>query len=147
MKTFEEIIKTLPYGEGFLFVDKIESIDENTIVGYYKYTSDLFFYHSHFQDNPLVPGVILIETMGQIGMVCHLIYLTNEFSPLSLPVLSNVQAEFFGKVDYNETIKVIGRKKYFRKNILKSYVEMRTLDNMLVATLTASICIIAKKDE
>lgn len=147
MKTFDEIIKSLPYGKGFLFVDKIESIDENTIVGYYAYTSDLFFYDLHFQDNPLVPGVILIETMGQIGMVCHSIYLVNDFSPSTLPVLSNVEAEFFCKVNYNETIKVIGRKIYFRQNIFKSYIEMRTLDNKLIATLTASISIIQKTDE
>ncbi len=144
MKTFEEIIKTLPYGEGFQFVDEIEYVDENMIIGYYTHTSDSFFYHSHFEDNPLVPGVILIETMGQIGMVCHLIYLVDEFSNTTLPVLSNVEAEFFCKVNYNEKLKVIGKKIYFRKKILKSYVEMRTLENELIATVNASICLITK---
>jgi 3-hydroxyacyl-[acyl-carrier-protein] dehydratase len=145
MEISDKIIQALPYGNNFRFVDSIERVDEDTIIGNYTYKEDLPFYHSHFQGNPIVPGVIIIETMGQIGMVCHLIYLSNDYSLSTLPLLSNLEAEFFCNANYNEPIKVIGRKIYFRRNILKSSIEMRKQDDTLIATLTANITLIPKQ--
>ncbi|MDD2635620.1 MAG: hypothetical protein PHW82_09005 [Bacteroidales bacterium] len=142
MDISNKIIKALPYGENFLFVDSIDKVDEEIIIGNYSFKESSPFYNSHFKDKPLVPGVIMIETMGQIGMVCHLIYLTNDYEFKNLPVLSNLEAEFFGNAQYNEPVKVIGRKIYFRRNTLRSSIEMRKQDDSLIATLTASITII-----
>ena len=90
MEIFEKLLKPLPCAENFCFVDELESIDENNIVGHYTYKEDSPFHDSHFKGNPLVPGVIMIETMGQIGMVCHLLYITEDYSFENLPVLSNL---------------------------------------------------------
>lgn len=147
MKTFDDLIDLLPYGKDFLFVDSIESIDDNTIIGYYTFSNKLPFYNSHFKNNPIVPGVIMIETMGQIGMVCHLLYLLKGFPKSSYPILSNLEAEFFNNANYNEKVKVIGKKIYFRKNILKSTIEMRKMDNTLVSTLKANISLTLNQHE
>ncbi len=141
----KKILHALPYGPDFCFVDLIESVNEKQIVGKYTFKKSLAFYSSHFKNAPLVPGVLMVETMGQIGMVSHLIYLTGDFNFNFLPVLSNIEAEFYNNATYDEELTVIGTKVYFRYNILKSSVEMCKSDNSLIARLTANIKIIAAK--
>jgi 3-hydroxyacyl-[acyl-carrier-protein] dehydratase len=74
----KELIEKLPYGPDFLFVDEILSVDENTIVGSYTFRTDALFYRDHFPARPITPGVILIETMAQIGLVCFGFYLEKD---------------------------------------------------------------------
>ena len=73
-----EIIKLLPYTKPFLFVDELTEISENGISGNYTFQENEFFYKGHFKENPITPGVILTETMAQIGVVCLGIFLLKE---------------------------------------------------------------------
>ena len=57
----------LPHRKPFLFVDEIVSCDENGSVSTRKFTDEDFFFKGHFPQYPVVPGVILIETMAQAG--------------------------------------------------------------------------------
>lgn len=62
-----EIEKLLPHRVPFLFVDEIVSTDDEKIVTKHIFTEKEFFFAGHFPQYPVVPGVILIETMAQSG--------------------------------------------------------------------------------
>lgn len=61
------ITELLPHRPPFLFVDRIEQADETRTVAYKTFSGDAFFFKGHFPSYPIVPGVLLIETMAQAG--------------------------------------------------------------------------------
>jgi len=57
----------LPHRDPFLFVDAIDSTDEKGVVARHVFGAGEFFFKGHFPEYPVVPGVILVETMAQAG--------------------------------------------------------------------------------
>jgi len=139
-----KIIKSLPYLKSFLFVDSISFISDDEIIGHYKFSKNNFFYDSHFKHIPITPGVILIEMMGQIGLVCHLVYLEKLYleNITYHPILTSVEAEFHKEVKVEDQLTVKAKKIYYRKGILKSYAELYDSSNTLCAWLKAQLKII-----
>jgi len=62
-----EIESLLPHREPFLFVDEIVEASNEKIVAKHVFSEKEFFFKGHFPEYPVVPGVILIETMAQSG--------------------------------------------------------------------------------
>ena len=123
--TNQEILSKLPYSRPFLFVDEITSINENGVEGSYFFGESLDFYKGHFKDNPVTPGVILTETMAQIGVVCLGIYLLkNSFNSNSVIALTSSEIEYLKPVFPNQKVRVVSEKVYFRFNKLKCKVSM-----------------------
>ncbi|WP_139854655.1 3-hydroxyacyl-ACP dehydratase FabZ family protein [Aequorivita sinensis] len=131
----DNIIKLLPYGAEFLFVDKLTMISTEMVEGYYTFKKDEYFYQSHFKENPVTPGVILIECMAQIGLVCLGIYLLNseEVSVKTSVAFSSSQVDFLIPVFPGEKVNVVSEKVYFRFNKLKCKVKMFNEKGELVA--------------
>lgn len=62
-----DISRMLPHRYPFLLVDKIMEMDENSIVGLKNVTMNEPFFTGHFPGNPVMPGVMQIEAMAQVG--------------------------------------------------------------------------------
>ena len=67
------ILDVLPHRYPFLLVDRIESMDETTTVGIKNVTANEPCFTGHFPDNPVFPGVLIVEAMAQVAgvMVMH----------------------------------------------------------------------------
>lgn len=62
-----EVRKHLPHRFPFLLVDKIIDKGDQYIVGVKNVTNDEPFFQGHFPDEPIMPGVLIIEAMAQTG--------------------------------------------------------------------------------
>ncbi len=63
----DEIKGLIPHRYPFLFVDKIVSIKNNVIEGIKNVTVNEPFFMGHFPDYPIMPGVIQVEALAQLG--------------------------------------------------------------------------------
>jgi len=130
MKNFAHILDQLPYSAPFLFVDEITSLDDAGIEGNFTFSKTLDFYRGHFTDFPITPGVILTETMAQIGLVCLGIHLLGDEQGDELQVaFTSSEVEFLKPVLPGEKVIVTSKKEYFRFNKLKCYVELKNSQN------------------
>ena len=69
----DEIKKILPHREPFLFVDKILTLEKGKrAVGIKNLSSQDYFFKGHFPGRPIMPGVLIIEAMAQVGGVMML---------------------------------------------------------------------------
>ena len=66
-RKMSEVESLIPHREPFLFVDEIVQADEKKIVAKHIFTENEFFFKGHFPEYPVVPGVVLVETMAQSG--------------------------------------------------------------------------------
>jgi UDP-3-O-[3-hydroxymyristoyl] N-acetylglucosamine deacetylase / 3-hydroxyacyl-[acyl-carrier-protein] dehydratase len=68
MMGIEEIMKVLPHRYPFLLVDRVlEIVDGQRIVGLKNVTINEPFFQGHFPGHPIMPGVLIIEAMAQVG--------------------------------------------------------------------------------
>jgi UDP-3-O-[3-hydroxymyristoyl] N-acetylglucosamine deacetylase/3-hydroxyacyl-[acyl-carrier-protein] dehydratase len=68
MMSIEEIMKVLPHRYPFLLIDRILEIEgKQRIVGIKNVTINEPFFQGHFPGHPIMPGVLIIEAMAQVG--------------------------------------------------------------------------------
>jgi 3-hydroxyacyl-[acyl-carrier-protein] dehydratase len=131
-ETIVHILKEVPQQHPFRFIDEILELDEEHIVGAYRFREDEYFYPGHFPGQPITPGVILIETMAQTGVVAFGLYLHMKQMNMSLEKAHGMmtlftlaeEVEFTGIVHPGERVIIRGQKIYFRMGNLKSKVSM-----------------------
>tara|TARA_B100001559_G_scaffold224648_1_gene188678 strand:- start:1004 stop:1453 length:450 start_codon:yes stop_codon:yes gene_type:complete len=143
MLSGKEILTLLPQQEPFRFVDDILEVDEDHIVASYRFRPESEFYKGHFPGNPVTPGVILLESLAQVGVVALGIYLFALEEGLrgvtdKIALFVDADVEFSGMVLPGEKVIISGKKIFFRRNKLRTEAMMTTEDGSLVCSGTIS---------
>ncbi len=93
----------LPHREPMLFVDRVTAITENSIRIESDVSEDADFFRGHFPNMPIMPGVLIIETVAQAGAL--LVSLTKGLDDEKFIAFTNVDEVKFKRPVYpNETI-------------------------------------------
>lgn len=140
----ETIHSLLPYRPPFLFVDQFTELSDTGAKGSYRFKEDEYFYTGHFPDQPITPGVILTETMAQIGLVGLGMFLVrgDEVQESTAFVFTSSQVDFLKPVYPGEEVFVESEKIYFRLKKLKCSVKMLNAAGEIVCQGTMSGMII-----
>ena len=94
----DDIKKYLPHREPFLFIDEVIDINQNNEIHVRKYISpDEYFLDGHFPDNPIFPGVIIIEALGQASGILGFVTMNKTPDEGSIYVLAGVDKVRFRK--------------------------------------------------
>ena len=123
----KQVLELIPQQPPFRFIDDILDADAKNITATYQFRKDEFFYKGHFPSNPITPGVILIETMAQTGVVAMGIFqlLQQGISVMELKETTTLfsladDIEFTGMVLPGEKVIISGELIYLRKGNIKS---------------------------
>jgi 3-hydroxyacyl-[acyl-carrier-protein] dehydratase len=141
--TPEQVLEAVPQQQPFRFIDEIVELDEDHIVATYVFRPDADFYRGHFPGNPVTPGVILIESMAQTGVVALGIYLLSAegdtYDPEKMMTLfTDANVEFGGLVRPGERVTIEARKVFWRLRKLRAEAEMKLDDGSVVCSGTIS---------
>ena len=133
----KEVLELLPQQEPFRFIDEILELDTEHIVATYRFPEESDFYRGHFPGNPITPGVILIETMAQAGIVALGIYLfaldaSKEDLANIVTVFTDTNVDFQGTVLPGERVTTTAKKIFWRRKKLRVQVELTSESGAVV---------------
>ena len=96
----EEIHRRIPHRPPFLFIDKILGITETGATASFSVRADLPFFEGHYPGNPIMPGVLLCESVFQTGAIFLADYLKNQSLKDEdvTPVLSRIRDARFKRM-------------------------------------------------
>lgn len=139
----QQVLDLVPQQRPFRFVDEILSVDELKISGKYTFRHDEPFYAGHFPGRPITPGVILLESMCQVGIVAQGIFLfalegSIEDAKNWTTLFVDAESEFFRPVLPGDTVTIHGERLLWRRHKLRAKIDMYKADGTLVAQTTAS---------
>lgn len=75
-----EIMNILRHRYPFLMVDRITEYDDSHVIGYKNVSINEPFFQGHFPGDPIMPGVLILESMGQVASVMVAVRLGREQS-------------------------------------------------------------------
>ncbi len=102
----DEIKQNIPHREPFLLVHEIRILEEvKSCIGIYKVTGEEYFFKGHFPQKPIMPGVLVLESISQAfgGAMMPHVNKTGKGIPLFLGVEN---AKFRGMVVPGDTLEM-----------------------------------------
>lgn len=141
-----DIHASIPHRPPFLFIDKVLSVTDDTLIAERTFRADEYFYEGHYPGNPITPGVILSEACFQAGalLLVHRARTQGESSQGLTPVLSRIQdARFKRMVKPGDTVQIEAR---FKEAMGKfQFLTCRILlDGKPAMTVDCSLAMIAE---
>ena len=104
-----DVLQAIPHRPPFLFVDRIIEEHPDCIVTERTIRSDENYFQGHYPNNPIMPGVLLCESVFQTGaiLLSHRIIKENAGESQKTPVLARIiEAKFKAMVRPGDTIQI-----------------------------------------
>ena len=141
--TPQEVLDLVPQQEPFRFVDEVLEVSDEHIVARFTFRDDHEFYRGHFPGRPVTPGVILLESLAQVGVVGLGIYLVardqgRDAVLESLALFTDANIEFTGVVSPGDRVTIRATKVFFRRGKIRAEAEMTLDDGTVVCSGTIS---------
>ena len=129
--SIEEILNLLPHRYPFLLVDKILEQEENKIIGVKNVTINEPFFQGHFPGHPVMPGVLIIEAMAQVGGI---LMFSKDENKGKIPLFAGIdKARFKKPVRPGDQLKIKVEIIKMVKGIGKAKAEAYVDDNLVAS--------------
>ena len=131
---YHEIIDLIPHRYPFLLIDRVEEIIVNeSATGIKNVTINENFFNGHFPEFPVMPGVLIVESMAQTA-ACLMSYSNKSLQKRKVVFLTGIENTKFKKMTtpgdiLKLKVKVISNRKNFYKFSATAHIE-----DVLVAT-------------
>lgn len=102
----EDIQKILPHRPPFLMIDRVIEANSERVVAIKDVLADEFFFEGHFPNNPIMPGVLIVEAMAQ---TCLILYSYN-FEIEDLLYLVKEKSHFYHPVYPGDQLRIVAKK-------------------------------------
>jgi len=127
-----DIMKLLPHRYPFLLVDKITMfIKGEQIVGVKNVTINEPFFQGHFPGHPIMPGVLILEAMAQVGGVYAI--LANEVGENQVPYFVGIDKAKFRKPVLPGDVLILALELQKVRRGIYAFLGKATVDGKLVA--------------
>lgn len=127
-----EIMKHLPHRFPFLLIDRIDEFEAGEkIVGVKNVTINEPFFQGHFPDHPIMPGVLILEAMAQVGGVYAI--LANDVEQGMVPYFVGIDKARFRKPVLPGDVLRLELKLHKVRRGIYTFHGMATVDGKLVA--------------
>ena len=94
-----EILKIIPHRYPFLLIDKIIDMTEKTVTAIKNVTFNENFFQGHFPDQPVMPGVLILEALAQTGAAAILASEENRGKIAFFAGADKIMRSSFGKAE------------------------------------------------
>ena len=130
----EDIKKLIPHRKPFLFIEECKVIQRGKIGESFRtFGENEYFFEGHFPDNPIVPGVVIVEAMAQTAGVVvsenlinkndqSVLFMSINKAKFRKPVLPNYKIKFYVEMMNNikNVYKFMGKAYYMDSLVAES---------------------------